>query len=155
MAQQPLVGQDLLIIAVLRLHSDTPHTEGLLWTCDQPDAVTSTWQHTTLTTDRYPCPPVGFENHNPSKRAAADLCLRPREHWNLQFVPHCCIYSHHKITDVARCFASLYGHIAPHSTTLLYVFTSQDNGCGTLFCETVRAYCTTQLSGQIDRLTLH
>jgi len=34
----------------------TPHSIGLLWTSDQPDAETSTWQHPTLTTDRYPCP---------------------------------------------------------------------------------------------------
>jgi len=27
---------------------------GLLWTSDQPVAETSTWQHTTLTTDRHP-----------------------------------------------------------------------------------------------------
>jgi len=30
-------------------------TIGILWTSDQPDAETSTWQHTTLTTDRHPC----------------------------------------------------------------------------------------------------
>ena len=29
---------------------------GLLWTSDQLVADTSTWQHTTLTTDKYPCP---------------------------------------------------------------------------------------------------
>jgi hypothetical protein len=29
---------------------------GLLWTSDQPDAETSTWQHTTLTRDRHSCP---------------------------------------------------------------------------------------------------
>jgi len=28
---------------------------GLLWTSDQPVAETSTWQHTTLTTDRHSC----------------------------------------------------------------------------------------------------
>ena len=27
-----------------------------LWVSDQPDAETSTWQHTTLITDRHPCP---------------------------------------------------------------------------------------------------
>jgi len=37
-------------------HSDTPHSVGLLWTSDQPDAETSTRQHTTLTTDRHPLP---------------------------------------------------------------------------------------------------
>ena len=55
MAQQPLVGQDLIIIEASRSHSDTPHSVGLLWTSDQPDAQTSTRQNTTLTTDIHPC----------------------------------------------------------------------------------------------------
>ena len=37
-------------------HNDAPQSVGLLWTSDQPDAETSIWQHTTLTTDRRPCP---------------------------------------------------------------------------------------------------
>jgi hypothetical protein len=32
---------------------DTPHSAGLLWTRDQLVAETSTWQHTTLTIDRF------------------------------------------------------------------------------------------------------
>jgi hypothetical protein len=37
-------------------HSVThTHSVGLLWTSDQPDAETSTWQHTTFTRDRHPC----------------------------------------------------------------------------------------------------
>jgi len=55
MTQEPLVGQDLLIIETSPSHSDTPQSIGLLWTSDQPDAENSTWQHTTLTRDRYPC----------------------------------------------------------------------------------------------------
>jgi hypothetical protein len=42
MAQQPAVGQDLLIIDASRSHSDTPQSVGLLWTSDQPVAETST-----------------------------------------------------------------------------------------------------------------
>jgi hypothetical protein len=42
MAQQPPVGQGLLIIEASRSHLDTPHSVGLLWTSDQPDAETST-----------------------------------------------------------------------------------------------------------------
>ena len=42
MAQQPLVGQGLLIIEASRSHSDTSHSVGLLWTSDQPVAETST-----------------------------------------------------------------------------------------------------------------
>jgi len=46
-----------------RSHSlDTPQTVGLLWTSDQPNAETSTWQHTTLTRDKQPCPQ---RNSNP------------------------------------------------------------------------------------------
>jgi hypothetical protein len=53
MAQQTLVGQGLLIIDVSRSHSDTPHSLRFLWTSDQPDAETSTCQHTTFTRDRH------------------------------------------------------------------------------------------------------
>jgi hypothetical protein len=42
MAQQPLVGQGLLIIEDSWSHSDTPHLVGLLWTSDQPGAEAST-----------------------------------------------------------------------------------------------------------------
>jgi hypothetical protein len=31
------------------------NTVGALWTSDQPDAETSTWQHTALTKDQHPC----------------------------------------------------------------------------------------------------
>jgi hypothetical protein len=56
MAQKSLVGKDLLIIGASRSHSDTPQPVWLPWTSDQPDTGISTWQHTTLTTDTYPCP---------------------------------------------------------------------------------------------------
>jgi hypothetical protein len=51
MKQQPLVGQGPLIIEASRSHSDTPHSVGMLWKGNHPDAETSTWQHTTLTRD--------------------------------------------------------------------------------------------------------
>jgi hypothetical protein len=38
--------------------TDTPHSIGLLWSSDQSDVETFTWQHTTLTADM---PPAGFE----------------------------------------------------------------------------------------------
>jgi hypothetical protein len=57
MAQQRIVAQDLLIIEASRTHADAQHSIGLLWTSDRPVAETSTRQHTTLTTDRHPCPP--------------------------------------------------------------------------------------------------
>ena len=40
---------------------DAPQSVESLWVSDQPVAQTSTWQHTTLTTDKHPCPRVGFE----------------------------------------------------------------------------------------------
>jgi hypothetical protein len=58
--------QSLLIIEVSRSHSDTPHSVGLLWTSDQPDAAASTWNHTTLTSDRHPCLFAGFEPSIPA-----------------------------------------------------------------------------------------
>ena len=54
---QPPVGQGLLIHEVSRSHThDVPQSVGLLWTSDQLVAETSAWQHTTLKTDRHPCP---------------------------------------------------------------------------------------------------
>jgi hypothetical protein len=58
MAQQPLVGHGLLIIEASRSHWDTPHLVRLLWTSHRPVAETSTWQCTTVTTDKHP---TGFE----------------------------------------------------------------------------------------------
>jgi len=36
-------------------HNDAPHSVGLLWTSDQLVAETSTWQNTTITTDKHRC----------------------------------------------------------------------------------------------------
>ena len=66
MAQQPLVGQGFLIIEASRSHLDTLQSVGLLWTSEQRDAETSTWQHTTQETDIHA--PGGIRTHNPSKR---------------------------------------------------------------------------------------
>ena len=49
--------------------TDTPHSAGLLWTSDQLAAETSTWQHTTLTTDTRPCP---RRDSNPQSQPASD-----------------------------------------------------------------------------------
>ena len=50
-AQHSPAGQSLFNIGLSQSHSNTPSSVGLLSTSDQPDAETSTWQHTTLTTD--------------------------------------------------------------------------------------------------------
>ena len=46
---------DLGLNEILRSCSDTPHLVGLLWMSHQPNAQTSTSQHTTLTSSRHPC----------------------------------------------------------------------------------------------------
>ena len=49
-------------------HDDAPHPVGLLWMNDQSVAETSTWQHTTLTTDKYPCP--GWDSNPQSQQVS-------------------------------------------------------------------------------------
>jgi hypothetical protein len=63
-------------------HKDAPQSVGLLWTSNQPVVETSTWQHTTLTTDKHPCPRQSQQSRNPSKRSAVDTHLRPLGHWD-------------------------------------------------------------------------
>jgi len=73
------VGHDLNI-EDSRSHSDTPQSVGLLWTSDQLVAEPSTWQHTTLKTNINASDEI--RTRSLSKRAAADLRLRPRGHWD-------------------------------------------------------------------------
>jgi len=77
MAEEPLVNQGLFIVEASR--SDTSQSVGLLWTSDQSDAQTTTWQPTTLAREREPCPQ---RNRNLSKRAAADPRLESRARWD-------------------------------------------------------------------------
>jgi len=55
-------------------HNDAPQAVGLLWTSNQLVAETSTWQHTTLTTDKYPCPQW---DSNPRSQQASGCTPRP------------------------------------------------------------------------------
>ena len=83
------VGKGLLIGEVSRSLSDTSHSVWLLWPSDRSVAENSTWQQTTLSWDRYPCPPPrGIRTRNPSKRAAAEPRLKPRGHWDRLFVTY-------------------------------------------------------------------
>jgi hypothetical protein len=61
-------------------HNDAPQSVGLLWTSDQLVAETSTWQRTTHTTNIHA--PGGIQTLDRSRRAAVDLSLRPRGHWD-------------------------------------------------------------------------
>jgi len=75
-------------------HNEAPQSVGLLWTSDHTDVETSTWRHTTVTTDKHPCP-GWIRTHDLSRRAAADLHLWPRGHWDR----HICINR----IDLAKC----------------------------------------------------
>ena len=76
-------------------HNDASQWVGFLWTSDQLVAETSTWQHTTLTTDKHPCPPVGFEptistGERPQTYALdrAATGTGHNIHWTLQIMRH-------------------------------------------------------------------
>ena len=49
-------------------HNDPPQSVRLLWTSDQSVAETSTWQHTTITTDKHPCP--GWDSNPQSQQTS-------------------------------------------------------------------------------------
>ena len=71
------------ILEVSRSHNDAAQSVGLLWTSDQFVAETSTWQHTTLTTDKYPCPRW---NSNPRSQQVSGR--RPLTCWERGFESH-------------------------------------------------------------------
>jgi hypothetical protein len=71
MAQQPPMGQGLLIIKASQSHSDTPHSVGLLWTNDRPDAEISNNTQHSQETDTHA--PAGFEPAIPASE-------RPQTH---------------------------------------------------------------------------
>ena len=81
-AAAPL-GQGLLIVEDSWSHSYTPYSVGLLWTIDQPDAETSTWQHTTLTRDRHRSPRWDL---NPQSQQTSGHRPTPYTAWPLGFV---------------------------------------------------------------------
>jgi hypothetical protein len=55
-------------------HNDASQSVGLLWTGDQPVAETSTWQHTTHTADKHPCPRW---DSNPRSQQASGRRTKP------------------------------------------------------------------------------
>jgi hypothetical protein len=60
---------------------DAPQSVGLLWTSDKSVAETSTW-HTQHSQQTNIHSPGGIRTHNLSRRAAEDLRLRSRGHWD-------------------------------------------------------------------------
>jgi len=72
----------LIIVRVLRLHSDTPHSIELLWISDQPVTETYTWQRTTHRTAIHAFGRI--QTCNPSKQVTTDPHLRPCSLWDQQ-----------------------------------------------------------------------
>jgi hypothetical protein len=69
MAQQPLVGHSLLIFEATLSHSDTPQSVGLLWTGDQPIALTLP-DHTQHSQEKNIRFPEGLESAAPASEWA-------------------------------------------------------------------------------------
>jgi len=67
-------------------HNDAPQSVGLLWTSEQLVAETSTWQHTQHSQQTNIHANGGIRTHNLSRRAAADLNLRPRGYWDRPYL---------------------------------------------------------------------
>ena len=86
----------------------TPQSVGLIWTSDQLVAETSTWQHTTQQTNFHAS--GGIRTHNLSRRAAADLRLRPRGHWDRQLNSHTVQYLYYYISNVSYMFRRIPHH---------------------------------------------
>jgi len=75
LAQQSLEGQGPLIIEASRSHSirHNTHSVGLLWTSCQSGLEICTWQHTTLTSDRFePAIPASQQPHSHTLDCAAN-----------------------------------------------------------------------------------
>ena len=121
MAQKPLVGQGLPIIKATGSYSDTPHSVGLLWTSDKPDAKTSIWQYTTLTRTRDGQSMLRRDSNPQSKQArgrrptllnARPLSSAPK--YVCMYVcmhAYVCVYTH----------THTHTHIHTHSHTQAYI----------------------------------
>ena len=81
-ALQPNTGHGLLILEVSRSHTTTQH----IWQDSSGQVISSSQrplpdntQHSQQTNIHAP---GGIRTHDLSRQAAADLCLRPRGHWD-------------------------------------------------------------------------
>jgi hypothetical protein len=98
----------LLTVGVESYRCILSHSVGILWTSDQLVAETSTWRHTTITTDSYPCPrrdsnPQSQQenSHRPTPQTPRPLfisfvSLRAAEHF------HCCVSKACFVTHTQR-----------------------------------------------------
>ena len=86
LAQQPSVGHGLLINEVSRSHTTTHHS----WQYSSGRAISSSLRPLSDNTQHSQQTNIhasgGIRTHNPSRRAAADLHLRSRGHWDRHFL---------------------------------------------------------------------
>ena len=66
MAQQPLAGQDYIIIEASKSHSDTPHSVKLLWTSDKLRRRDLYFTTHITPMRQISMPPAGFEPAAPA-----------------------------------------------------------------------------------------
>jgi hypothetical protein len=85
----------------------TPHWLRLLWTSDQSDKATCTWQHTTLPTDSHQCP-RGFRTRKPSKTLPADARLRPLGHCDCPSYSLCAVDNRYMACCLVQSLLSLF-----------------------------------------------
>jgi hypothetical protein len=81
-----------LLLHLITLNDTHAHTVRLLWTRDQPTQrpLPNNTQHSQETNIHAP---VRIRIRNPSKRATADLRLRPRGHWDRLTPFHALLYA--------------------------------------------------------------
>jgi hypothetical protein len=77
LALQASAGYGLLVsLGFLITHNDAPQLVGFHWTSDQQKPLPDNTQQTNIHA------PGGIQTHDRSRRAAVDLCLRLRGHWD-------------------------------------------------------------------------
>jgi len=150
----------VFIIETSRSHSDTPYSVGLLWATDQPHAETSTWQHTTLTRDRYPWP-WRDSNAQSQERAAADPRLRRRDHWDRPIInittrkPY--VDEHFHITCTWRTRIETSATLAQTPISIEWITVWEDDKACQKFCWVTpvnRFFCPGSLHEEGDRASL-
>ena len=90
---------DILIVEILKSHSDTSHSVGHIWTSDQTEAEISDITQHSEKTDIHDL--GGIRTRNPSQGAVADPCLRTRGN---QDRPKKMVYPHCVITCTSLAF---------------------------------------------------
>ena len=97
-SNSPHWGRAPYSLSFYTTHDDPSQSVWLLWRSDQLVAQTCTWQHRTLIANIHV--PGGIQTHHLSRRAAADLRLKPRGQLGSQ-----CVNTKHK-HQFFTCFGS-------------------------------------------------